>query len=367
MGGTNEEEALRLYVSAVSQDPILSSMLSSMLTSLFLFDRAMEASLNAPPPPTASTLKRPRSPSPADDDASSSHSSQDSDNDPEKAFQKQMDLAVAQSKAEKRKLVVPKASMVRTNSSGPLFDRPGLFDMGGSHNGSGRSTPVADVEMMTDEPLPSASSRTTGAKPAVAPSKETKPSATAPSSSIPSVAQLPTGPSRAQMEAERLARIQARLGASTTASSSTSTTQGRTTSPKTDSVSNPPAPKRAKISSPDKGKGREIDQEPTSLPTGSKASGNARAGGSTVPATERFWDGVLGMTHNRWATGHGLLPQGISRTFRLGDLISEVRHSARCGNVSLDLTPLLCISSASESPSDVRMVLSSLPETPTIS
>lgn len=121
---------------------------------------------------------------------------------------------------------------------------------------------------------------------------------------------LPTGATRAQMEAERLLRVQARQAA---ASGSLTADAGAASTATSCSVGGPIAPKRARMSSP--------AAEPSSRPSRQPANS------TRPPLTERFWQGTLGMTHNAYAS-QADANEGIKRSFRLPELISEVRLSS---------------------------------------
>lgn len=281
------------------------------------FTSAIEASLNAPPPSAADGPSRKRVRSVSSTSSVTQSSDDGGDRDSEATFKRELDDAVRASKAERRKLVIPRAIAGGTGS-GPLFGQPGLYEAGGRL--SGTSTPIVDVNAVA--PKPAVTTATTGAagprpplrastltmnRPAgpqpMSQADITSPTP-APSLPAPAAVGLPTGATRAQMEAERLQRVQARQVATNAGSgipSSTASSEG-----------GPSAPKRARLSSP----GPSQASEPT-------WSSNSTT--SKPPLSERFWQGTLGMTHNTFASSGGP-DEAIKRSFRLRDLISEVRR-----------------------------------------
>jgi hypothetical protein len=292
---------------------------------------AIEASLSAPPPPPAAASSRKRARS-ASSTSSVTESGDDDDADdapdPESAFQKQLDGAVQASKVERRKLVIPRAA-TGSVSSGPLFGRPGLYEDGGRL--SGTSTPIVDKPKAPSNPLTETMSRPVQALAATARSTteraSTRTDASATAASQPAAAAaLPTGATRAQMEAERLQRVQARQAAAAAGASAA----GAGAAP----AAGPSAPKRARISSPVGGGGGGGGGEPAAL------KGKGPESSCRPPLTERFWHATFGMTHNVYASSTGA-SEGIKRSFRLGDLISEVCRlgSQSCPAAPTPLTP----------------------------
>jgi hypothetical protein len=286
---------------------------------------AIEASLSAPPPPQAAASSRKRARSASSTSSVTESGDDDNAEDAESAFKKQLDEAVQASKVERRKLFIPRAA-TGSVSSGPLFGRPGLYEDGGRL--SGTSTPIADKLQAPSNPLTETMSRPVQALAATARSTTERASTRTDASAMAvlqpaAAAALPTGATRAQMEAERLQRVQARQAAAAARVSAADAGAAP--------AAGPSAPKRARMSSPVGGGG---GGEPAAL----KGKGPESSG--RPPLTERFWHATFGMTHNVYASSTGA-SEGIKRSFRLGDLISEVRRLGfqSCPAASTPLTP----------------------------